>query len=474
MKQFGFALAEAGDALDLDIYSIIGESFWFDAVSAKAVLRRLQGTQSKTKTINVNVHSDGGDIFDASDIFFQLAEHPAKKIVRIGGLAASAASFVAMVGDEIIMGPAAWMMIHHPWGGAEGSAEKLIGWGETLLKARDTYASIYAARSKQPKDKVLEMMAAETWLTAEEAVKLGFADRIENAITAPADAKAKARAQRAFAAASLNDFSNVPEAVRKLMQTARGELEQERPPAPAPQPVPAPVATPPKERPAMKFIALLTAMGLSAEASDEAAMSAFNALKPLADGGRRILALTGKDNVDAAIGTIDAWKEQAGKVPELERQVGESKANADKSDLDALIRKGQEEKKLTPDQAGKLRAKVEACFKARAEMKATGKSRDLTDDEWTLGQAKAYVEALPVNGALAANSGTPPAPPAPGAGSGGSSGNAESMKHNGKAYEDMSGPERVKLHDTDKASFDMVRNDWIARGEPAAAKKSAA
>lgn len=470
MKQFGFALAESGDALDLDIYSIIGESFWFDAVSAKSVLRRLQGTQNKAKTINVNVHSDGGDIFDASDIFFQLAEHPAKKIVRIGGLAASAASFVAMVGDEIIMGPAAWMMIHHPWGGAEGSAEKLIGWGETLLKARDTYAGIYAARSKQPKEKVLEMMAAETWLTAEEAVKLGFADRIENAIAAPA--KAHARAQRAFAAASLNDFSNVPEAVRKLMTTARGELEQERPPAPAPQPVPAPVASPPKDRPVMKFIALLTAMGLSAEASDEAATTAFNALKPLADGGRRLLAMTGKDTLDAAIGTIDAWKEQAAKVPELEKQVGESKASSDKNELSALIRKGQDDKKLSPDQAAKLSVKVEAGFSAKATMKASGKLRDLSEDEWTLSQARAYVEALPVNAALAAGSGgNPPAPPAPGVGS---SGEREPMKHNGKAYENMSGPERVKLHDTDKASFEMVRSDWIARGEPAAAKKTAA
>lgn len=467
MKQFGFALAEAGDSLSLDIYSAIGESFWFDSVSAKSVLRRLAGSKDKVKTIDVGIHSDGGDIFEASDIYFQLAEHPARKVVRIGGLAASAASFVAMVGNEIIMGPTAWMMIHHPWGGAEGSAERLISWGETLLKARDTYASVYASRSKQSKAKVLELMAAESWLTADEAVKLGFADRIEHALSVPTEGKARAHARRAFAAASLNDFSNVPEAVRQLMQTARGELEQERPPAPAPQPLPAPTATLPKERPAMKYVALLTAMGLSAEASDEAAAAAFAAMKPLADAGRRLFAVTGKDTVDAAIGTVDAWKEQAAKVPELEKQVGESKATSDKNELDALIRKGEDDKKLSPDQAAKLRVKVEAGFSAKAAMKAAGKLRDLNEDEWTLSQARAYVEALPVNAALAGSSATPPAPGLP------ALNGAESVKVNGKAYEDMSGPERVKLHDTDKPSFDLARADWVKRGEPGPTKKPA-
>lgn len=365
MKQFGFALSDAGEVLNLDIYSVIGESIWFDAVSAGSVLRALAGTEGKFSTINVNIHSDGGDIFEASDIYFQLAEHPAKKVVRIGGLAASAASFVAMVGDEIIMGPAAWMMIHHPWGGAQGSAEKLIGWGETLLKARDTYANIYASRSKQSKEKTLEMMAAETWLTADEAVKLGFADRVEHALSAPADAKLKARAQRAFAAASISDFTNVPEAVRALMNTARGELEEERRVAPAvsdpkPTPAPPPVASTgttganPEGTNTMKTISLALVaafLGMTeaqaAVAEEKDIVDGLDKLKKKADappsvavsvGGvallgvateaeaatkindlqrveLRLLAGTGKGSLAEAMVVVDSWKTDAAERP---------------------------------------------------------------------------------------------------------------------------------------------------------------
>jgi ATP-dependent Clp endopeptidase proteolytic subunit ClpP len=295
MNQFGFALSESGEVLDLDIYSVIGESMWWDAVSATVVRRQLKA--SKAKTLNVRINSEGGDIFDASDIFDQLKAHAARKVVRIGGLAASAASFVAMAGDEIVMGPGAWMMIHNPWGGAQGSAEKLQGWADTLLKARDMYAAVYAARSGQTKEKVLELMAAETWLTAEEAVKLGFADRIDGSVGAPADAKVKARAARAFAAASLNDFANVPEAVRTLMTTARGELEQERRPAPEQQTPPAPEARKPtpnlgEEQSNMALPKLLiTALALAEDADENAAVAAVKQVQGQRQARRRSRAI---------------------------------------------------------------------------------------------------------------------------------------------------------------------------------------
>ncbi len=449
MKQFGFALAEAGEELSLDIYSVIGESIWFDAVSAGSVLRRLKGSEGKAKTINVNIHSDGGDIFEASDIYFQLAEHSARKVVRIGGLAASAASFVAMVGDEIIMGPAAWMMIHHPWGGAQGSAEKLIGWGETLLKARDTYANVYAARSKQSKAKCLEIMAAETWLTAEEAVKLGFADRIEGALAAPIEAKARARAQRAFAAASLKDFNNVPEAVRSLMTAARGELEQER--QPAPPPAPTPPAPAPEQNPSAsagkdktmaemnQFVSTIAiTLGLPTGCTESDITAAASRLRDLE---KEALSLTGVKSTAEALGAIRGLKEKADKADKLERELGTVKAERDKQNFDTLIVQGKAERKLTVAHA----KKYEEEFQAAA---AEGRGSEVVE------RLRGH---LPLMGMSIPSTDVKPPLPRRGANE-----EAAALKWNDKTFGEMTPAERHNLKAENPDMYDVMRRDWQA------------
>jgi ATP-dependent protease ClpP protease subunit len=466
MKQFGFALSEAGEELSLDIYSVIGESCWFDAVSAGSVLRRLKGSEGKAKTINVNIHSDGGDIFEASDIYFQLAEHSAKKVVRIGGLAASAASFVAMVGDEIIMGPAAWMMIHHPWGGAQGSAEKLIGWGETLLKARDTYAAVYAARSKQSKAKCLEIMAAETWLTAEEAVKLGFADRIEGSVTAPADAKVKARAQRAFAAASLNDFSNVPDAVKALMNSARGELEQERnpaPPAPEPKTPPAPEARKPtpnlgEENSSMALPKLiLTALALADDADETTVAAAIKKLKDSAKVGAGVEELVGVSG-QAALGAVRALKEGNEANAELGVEVAKLKMVNVRREFDGIVASATkpDNRKLTPAMVKMYTERFDKAVKL-----ADGEDGDA---DAAAAKAQDVCEDLRGFVAIAPRVGTGPLNP-PVSGSGGSSGGSDgSMQHGGKTFEAMAPRERLSLKNENPDLYNAMREDAQARG----------
>jgi ATP-dependent protease ClpP protease subunit len=467
MKQFGFALSEAGESLDLDIYSVIGESFWFDAVSAGSVLRRLKGSEGKAKTINVNIHSDGGDIFEASDIYFQLAEHSAKKVVRIGGLAASAASFVAMVGDEIIMGPAAWMMIHHPWGGAQGSAEKLIGWGETLLKARETYAAVYAARSKQSQAKCLEIMAAETWLTAEEAVKLGFADRIEGSVTAPAEAKVKARAQRAFAAASLNDFSNVPEAVKALMTSARGELEQERQPAPAPAPQqtpPAPEArqTSPalgEENTSMALSKLIiTALALAEDADESTATAAIKKLQASAKVGAAVEELLGVSG-QAALGAVRALKEGNEANAALGTEVAKLKMVNVRREFDGIVAAATkpDNRKLTPAMVKMYTERFDKAVKL-----ADG---DDGDADAAAAKAQDICEDLRGFVAIAPRVGSGPLNP-PASGSGGSNGGGSdgSMQHGGKTFEAMAPRERLHLKQENPDLYNAMREDAQARG----------
>jgi ATP-dependent protease ClpP protease subunit len=111
-----------------------------------------------------------------------LARHPAKKIVTIDGLAASMASVIAMAGDEIIMPSNSMMMIHNPWGGVVGDADQIDSFGDAIRKMQEQIVDTYANRSKLPKDQVADMMNNETWLTAQEAVDFGLADRIADPV----------------------------------------------------------------------------------------------------------------------------------------------------------------------------------------------------------------------------------------------------------------------------------------------------
>jgi ATP-dependent protease ClpP protease subunit len=127
----------------------------------------------------ISINSDGGDVSTGFAIFNMLQRHPARKVVRIDGLAASMASVIAMVGDEVIMPANAMLMIHNPWGSVTGGAEQIQSFGGALGTMRDNIVSAYVKRTKLSAETIRGLMDAESWLSAEEAVKLGFADRVE-------------------------------------------------------------------------------------------------------------------------------------------------------------------------------------------------------------------------------------------------------------------------------------------------------
>jgi ATP-dependent protease ClpP protease subunit len=120
----------------------------------------------------------------------EMQRYPGRVVVLIEGIAASAASLVAMGGDEILIDAAAVLMIHNPASLTIGTAAEHRASADTLDKLAGTYGAAYAARTGNRVVDVLEWMAAETWLTAEEAVALGFADRV---IGQPDTAKPRAR-----------------------------------------------------------------------------------------------------------------------------------------------------------------------------------------------------------------------------------------------------------------------------------------
>jgi ATP-dependent Clp endopeptidase proteolytic subunit ClpP len=131
------------------------------------------------KTLLISINSDGGDVSTGMAIANMLQRFPVKKIVRIDGLAASMASVIAMVGDEIVMPSNSMLMIHNPWGSVGGSAEQIKSFGTALEMMKKNIVTAYAKRTGIDPAHIQEMMDAETWLSAEEAVRLGFADRLE-------------------------------------------------------------------------------------------------------------------------------------------------------------------------------------------------------------------------------------------------------------------------------------------------------
>ena len=168
-------LAAEADGNVVSIYDTIGED-WFtgEGVTARRVAGALRGIGQKPVTVNVN--SPGGDMFEGLAIYNLLREHPAEVTVRVMGLAASAASIIAMAGDRIEMGLGSMFMVHNSWGMVVGNQQDMRDAAETFAEFDAAMADIYAARTGRDREDVAALMAAETWLRAERAIEMGFAE----------------------------------------------------------------------------------------------------------------------------------------------------------------------------------------------------------------------------------------------------------------------------------------------------------
>lgn len=144
---------------------------------ASEVVSRVQAVTASTIVLRVN--SPGGDAFDATAIMNALRHHPARVVVVVEGLAASAASLIAVgAADELIMAPSSELMIHNAWCSALGDAMELGEVAARLEAESRRIAEVYAGKAGGEVDTWLQLMAAETWFTAEEAVEAGLADRV--------------------------------------------------------------------------------------------------------------------------------------------------------------------------------------------------------------------------------------------------------------------------------------------------------
>ena len=146
-------------------------------VSAKGFLAEL-GALPDEAAIDLRLNSPGGSVFDAVAIHNALSRHSGPVTVWIDGIAASAASYIAMAGDQIVMPENAFLMIHDPSGAVMGTAADMRDMAGTLDKIAASMLRGYAAKSGKPEDEIAALMAAETWLTAAEALAIGLATRM--------------------------------------------------------------------------------------------------------------------------------------------------------------------------------------------------------------------------------------------------------------------------------------------------------
>jgi len=155
---------------------IASETWWGDEVTPKIFKDELD--KHKGKDITVWINSPGGDVIAGSQIYTMLKEHQGKVSIKIDGLAASSASFIAMAGDTIQMSPTAMMMIHLP---------STFDWGDkkdfqkTIARLEEVEAAIinaYELKTKLPRDELAKMMEDEMWMNAYRAKELGFVDEV--------------------------------------------------------------------------------------------------------------------------------------------------------------------------------------------------------------------------------------------------------------------------------------------------------
>ncbi len=164
--------AAAGDG-QIEMYDIIGEDIWSGGgITAASVAEALRSAGDVTVSIN----SPGGDFFEGIAIYNLLRAHPHKVTVNVVGLAASAASVIAMAGDEVNIARAGFMMIHNAWSIAVGNRHDFVSVSETLEKFDAQMAELYAARAEIDPAEAAKFMDDETWLSGENAIEHGFAD----------------------------------------------------------------------------------------------------------------------------------------------------------------------------------------------------------------------------------------------------------------------------------------------------------
>jgi len=177
MKKFwNWARDDNSGVRTLYLDGVIAEESWFDDdVTPKAFKAELTAGEGD---LVIWLNSPGGDCIAASQIYTMLMDYKGKVTVKIDGIAASAASVIAMAGTTVQIAPTALMMVHNPLTVAIGDSEEMQKAIAMLSEVKESIINAYEIKTGQSRAKLSHLMDAETWLNAKKAIELGFADGI--------------------------------------------------------------------------------------------------------------------------------------------------------------------------------------------------------------------------------------------------------------------------------------------------------
>jgi ATP-dependent Clp protease protease subunit len=213
--------AKSDEPAEVFIYDEIGRGFFGGGLAAEDFIEEVKKLGLKAgDELTVHINSPGGDLFDGNAMYNYLRTIKAKVTVRIDGVAASAASIVAMAGDRIEMPENSFLFIHNPWMFVAGDAAVMRKVADDLDQLREGALATYlrATDGKLTRAKLIEMLDAETWLTAQQAVEHGFADQVDEPVRAAALARFDL-AQYGFP---------VPPALAEIKQSRQADIQRRR------------------------------------------------------------------------------------------------------------------------------------------------------------------------------------------------------------------------------------------------------
>lgn len=171
--------AASTDDYSISIFDVIGQDYWGEGVTAKRIAGALRTMNGADVTVNIN--SPGGDMFEGLAIYNLLRDYAGNVTVKVLGIAASAASIIAMAGDDIQIGRGAFLMIHNSWVMAMGNRHDFAELAKALEPFDTAMADIYSARSGLDMPTVQKLMDAESYIGGSDAIDKGLADSLLSA-----------------------------------------------------------------------------------------------------------------------------------------------------------------------------------------------------------------------------------------------------------------------------------------------------
>lgn len=412
-----------GDTLELEMIGVVGDGWAENPITSKAIAKVLRDNPD-AKTIKIALNSPGGYIVEGLQIYQALADHPARVEVTVGAQAASCGSLIAMAGDDVALHETSLFLIHNPWNLTIGDYQEHEHSAAELKMMADVFAGAYAKRSGMSKDDVQKLMDEDRYMNADEAKKLGFADRI-------IESKKKGKALSPEVARSMLQQSR-SFAMNQITRTAAAALLVEAlndPPAPS-----APEANSTKED-EMNLALIVAALGLTEGATEADVATSINHLRVAKDEHQKLTEALGCKSTDEALGSIKGLREKAEKLDaiEVEREQEKAAALAAKK-ANLITAASQPAKSAKVDPANPHAGKLVPAQKGWAESCSIE-----TLEGWLANAPVILVENTEIK------------PP-----TGGS--------HNGKKFADMQPLERAALKKSDPETYNALRQAAIDDG----------